>query len=413
MTSFPGSFGLDPAFADISSSPTFSEPLGHRLTPTMDNNDLSEEYNLGNLAPWEIGPVEMNPGSPMHRLAGTTIIPPHQLKAPQGAYVAHYPGPPIQTSKSCQGPDGCNLFIFHIPNDLSNLDLYNLFLPFGNVISARIMVENETGRSRGFGFVSFDNRISADNAIKAMNGYQIGRKRLKVQHKKERHDMQAHMRMAPHPAFMQQQYPAMPGMIPGYYVPRGHPQQQQPPPHMQQPQQRSRRNGGHTGKNFIPGRGGRGRDVDPSMMLESALSSLTLDDFGSISQNGSDGSHEDDLPPSAPFHQASPTSILPNATTTTYDPWTSTSTTTFVPASNGVTYDPRPNESDILFDSDAHSNNVSEFQIRELQKRIKEQTAMLAGQNELLQHLLSQQRTEDSPSSSQQPSPIPTSGGLQ
>jgi CUG-BP- and ETR3-like factor len=42
------------------------------------------------------------------------------------------------------------------------------------------MVENETGRSRGFGFVSFDNRISADNAIKSMNGYQIGRKRLKV-----------------------------------------------------------------------------------------------------------------------------------------------------------------------------------------------------------------------------------------
>ena len=49
------------------------------------------------------------------------------------------------------------------------------------------MVENETGRSRGFGFVSFDNRRSADVAINAMNGYQIGRKRLKVQHKKDGH----------------------------------------------------------------------------------------------------------------------------------------------------------------------------------------------------------------------------------
>ena len=47
------------------------------------------------------------------------------------------------------------------------------------------MVENETGRSRGFGFVSFDHRHSADIAIQSMNGYQIGRKRLKVQHKKE------------------------------------------------------------------------------------------------------------------------------------------------------------------------------------------------------------------------------------
>jgi len=103
---------------------------------------------------------------------------------PQG-YVSHYPGPPIQTSKTCQGPEGCNLFIFHIPNDLTNIDLYNLFVAFGNVISARIMVENETGRSRGFGFVSYDNQHAADAAIKSMNGYQIGRKRLKVQHKKK------------------------------------------------------------------------------------------------------------------------------------------------------------------------------------------------------------------------------------
>lgn len=48
------------------------------------------------------------------------------------------------------------------------------------------MVEKETGRSRGFGFVSYDNTTSAEQAIKAMNGFQVGRKRLKVQHKKER-----------------------------------------------------------------------------------------------------------------------------------------------------------------------------------------------------------------------------------
>lgn len=101
-------------------------------------------------------------------------------------YVSHFPGPPIQTAKNCHGPDGCNLFIFHIPNDLTNMDLYNLFLPFGTVISARIMVEHETGRSRGFGFVSYDSRDSADAAIQQMNGFQIGRKRLKVQHKKEK-----------------------------------------------------------------------------------------------------------------------------------------------------------------------------------------------------------------------------------
>ncbi|ETW08904.1 hypothetical protein H310_01396 [Aphanomyces invadans] len=96
------------------------------------------------------------------------------------------PGPPIQTTESGQGPPGCNLFVFHIPNDMTNQDLFNYFQSFGNVISARIMVEKETGRSRGFGFVSYDNAPSADAAIKGMNGYQVGRKRLKVQHKKEK-----------------------------------------------------------------------------------------------------------------------------------------------------------------------------------------------------------------------------------
>lgn len=49
------------------------------------------------------------------------------------------------------GPDGCNLFVFHIPNTMTNEALFRLFSKFGNVISARIMVEKATGRSRGFG----------------------------------------------------------------------------------------------------------------------------------------------------------------------------------------------------------------------------------------------------------------------
>lgn len=48
------------------------------------------------------------------------------------------------------------------------------------------MIDNGTGRSRGFGFVSFDHHASAENAIFRMNGLQIGNKRLKVQLKKEK-----------------------------------------------------------------------------------------------------------------------------------------------------------------------------------------------------------------------------------
>ena len=45
---------------------------------------------------------------------------------------------------SGQGPEGCNLFVFHIPNDMTNLKLYELFVKFGDVVSARIMVDKVT-----------------------------------------------------------------------------------------------------------------------------------------------------------------------------------------------------------------------------------------------------------------------------
>lgn len=50
------------------------------------------------------------------------------------------------------------------------------------------MVEKDTGRSRGFGFVSYDSPESAALAIKELNGFAIGNKRLKVQHKQIRGD---------------------------------------------------------------------------------------------------------------------------------------------------------------------------------------------------------------------------------
>ena len=88
-------------------------------------------------------------------------------------YPATSPGPPIQTTASNKGPDGANLFIFHIPNHFTNLDMYRLFCQYGNLLSVRIMVEKDTGRSRGFGFVSYDSPESAALAIKELNGFAV------------------------------------------------------------------------------------------------------------------------------------------------------------------------------------------------------------------------------------------------
>lgn len=83
-----------------------------------------------------------------------------------------------------EGPPGANLFIYHLPRDLTDADLATLFASFGNVISAKVFVDRKTSESKGFGFVSYDTPTAADDAINAMNGFQIGNKRLKVQHKK-------------------------------------------------------------------------------------------------------------------------------------------------------------------------------------------------------------------------------------
>lgn len=105
-------------------------------------------------------------------------------ESPQALQAAYptlpYPG----VGCSISGPEGCNLFIYHLPQEFGDAELMQMFLPFGNVISSKVFIDRATNQSKCFGFVSFDNPASAQAAIQAMNGFQIGMKRLKVQLKR-------------------------------------------------------------------------------------------------------------------------------------------------------------------------------------------------------------------------------------
>ncbi len=66
------------------------------------------------------------------------------------------------------------LFVGNLPYSASEDDLHSLFTKAGSVKSVTLVRDRDTGRSRGFAFVEMENQAEAENAIRMLNGSQLG-----------------------------------------------------------------------------------------------------------------------------------------------------------------------------------------------------------------------------------------------
>ena len=75
---------------------------------------------------------------------------------------------------------GNKLYVGNLPYTVRDEDLQQSFSAFGSVNSAKVMMERDTGRSKGFGFVEMGSDAEAQSAIEGMNGQSLGGRSLVV-----------------------------------------------------------------------------------------------------------------------------------------------------------------------------------------------------------------------------------------
>ena len=75
---------------------------------------------------------------------------------------------------------GNKLYVGNLPYTVRDEDLQQSFGEFGAVTSAKVMMERDTGRSKGFGFVEMGSDAEAEAAINGMNGQSLGGRSITV-----------------------------------------------------------------------------------------------------------------------------------------------------------------------------------------------------------------------------------------
>ncbi len=80
------------------------------------------------------------------------------------------------------------LYVGNLPYSMRDDDLQQHFAQFGQVISAKVMMDRDTDRSKGFAFVEMNSRESAQSAIRGMNGQSFDGRALVVNEARPREE---------------------------------------------------------------------------------------------------------------------------------------------------------------------------------------------------------------------------------
>ena len=78
------------------------------------------------------------------------------------------------------------LYVGNLPFSTTQDELQGIFERFGSVASAAVIMDRETGRSRGFGFIELDEASAADEAIRELDGSDFGGRSLRVNEANDR-----------------------------------------------------------------------------------------------------------------------------------------------------------------------------------------------------------------------------------
>ena len=73
-----------------------------------------------------------------------------------------------------------NIYFGNIPYSMTPEEIKEVFTPFGTVVNVKIIIDKQTGRSKGYAFVEMEKEDEANNAIKALNETEVKGRNVKV-----------------------------------------------------------------------------------------------------------------------------------------------------------------------------------------------------------------------------------------